>query len=172
MKEEIVIAGAGGQGLLLTGSLIAQVAILENKHTTWLPSYGPAMRGGKANCAVIVSDEEIGSPLIELPTALIVMNELSLVFVKNVKAKGAVLLNSSQVKWNNSRTDLEVVEISADEIALSLGNIKVANVVMLGAYLKTRDFIDKQSVVAVLEGKFGKNKQVLELNKKALDLRM
>jgi len=168
MREELLIAGAGGQGVLFIGELIAKMAIIEGKNATWLPSYGPAMRGGKANCAVIISDKEIGSPLIESPTSLIVMNRPSLIFVDNVIPSGLVILNSSLAKWNNDREDLQVIRIPAENLAKNLGNPKIANVIMLGAYLRARGILPITSAFIALERKLGGKTDLYELNSRAL----
>ena len=159
MKEEILIAGAGGQGILFIGQLIAQAAIIENKQVTWLPSYGPAMRGGKANCAVIISDNSIGSPIVESPNTLIAMNAPSLVFATNVVSGGLVILNSSLVRWDNSRNDLRFIEIITE---------KMPNISMLGAYIKERKIVKMESVLAALENKLKEKKELFEMNKKIL----
>ena len=170
MKEEIKIAGHGGQGVLSLGWLIAEAAQLEGKKVTWLPDYGPAMRGQTANCTVIISDEDIGSPLSEQPNVLMVMNKPSLEFVATVAPKGLVILNKSLVQWDNSRKGVRVVEVAAGELANQLGNPKVANVVILGAYLKKKKTIKVESVMVALADKFGHKKALFDLNIKALKL--
>lgn len=168
MHEELIIAGAGGQGILFIGELLCIAAMKEGKHTTWFPSYGPAMRGGKANCTVIVSSEEIGSPISDRADSLIVMNKLSLEFVEKVKPRGFVIINKSLADWDNRRKDLKVLEIRANDIAKELGGFQVANMVILGAYLKRKRIVSLKSVIEALEEKLFGKEDTIELNKKAL----
>ncbi len=152
MLHEILIAGFGGQGVLSTGQLLAYAGMIEGKEVAWIPSYGPEMRGGTANCGVTVSDEPIGSPVVTEPTALIVMNRPSLEkFEKSVVAGGYVLINSSIVKQDVSRQDLTVLKIPANEIAEEIGSLKVANNVILGALLKLTGVVTAESVLESLK---------------------
>ena len=171
MHEELVIAGSGGQGVLFIGEIMAVAAMEEGKHTTWFPSYGPAMRGGKANCTVIVSLAEIGSSVAEHPNSLIVMNQPSLEFVKNIKPGGLLVINKSLVDWDFSRKDIEVLEVEASAIAQELKVPQVANMVMLGAYLRKKQTVHIQSVINALKEKLSKKKlsaDVIKTNEEAL----
>lgn len=171
MYEELMIAGSGGQGVLFIGEIIALAAIKEGKYTTWFPSYGPAMRGGKANCAVIVSLAEIGSPVAEHPNSLIAMNQLSLEFVKNIKSGGLAVINKSLVGWDFSRKDIEVLEVEASAIAQELKLPQIANVVMLGAYLRKKQIVHIQSVINALKEKLSEKKlsaDMIKINEEAL----
>ena len=171
MYEELMIAGSGGQGVLFIGEVIALAAIKEGKYTTWFPSYGPAMRGGKVNCAVIVSLAEIGSPIAERPDSLIVMNQPSLEFVKNIKPGGLLVINKSLVDWDFSRKDIEVLEVEASAIAQELKFPQIANMVMLGAYLRNKQTVHIQSAVNALKEKFSEKKlsaDMIKLNEEAL----
>ncbi len=172
MHEELVIAGAGGQGILFIGELISLAAIEEEKHTTWFPSYGPTMRGGKANCTVIVSSDEIGSPAPEHPDSLIAMNNLSLLeFVDTVKPGGLIIINKSLADWNNSRGDVEVLEIKASDMTKELGDHRAANLVILGVYLKKKGIVSFENIKKALRdiaSEKGLSKNLAELNEKAL----
>ncbi len=137
MQTEIVLSGFGGQGVLFAGQLLAYTALQEDRHVTWYPSYGPEMRGGTAHCTVIVSDDEIGSPVVRNPTAAIVMNIPSLEKYEPLVASGGVLIvNSSLVDRQPTRTDLQVVMVPANEVAEELGDRRLANLVMLGALMQ------------------------------------
>ena len=137
MQTEIIISGFGGQGALFAGQLLAYAAMDEGQHVTWIPSYGPEMRGGTAHCTVIVTDDEIGSPLVRNPAAAIVMNIPSLEKYEPIVATGGVLIvNSSLVDRQPTRTDLRVVMVPANEIAEELGEGRLANLVLLGALMQ------------------------------------
>jgi 2-oxoglutarate ferredoxin oxidoreductase subunit gamma len=137
MQTEIIFAGFGGQGVLFAGQMLAYAGMDSGKDVTWMPSYGPEMRGGTANCTVIIADEEIGSPLVRNPKAAIVMNLPSLdKYEPTVAAGGVLVINASLVNRNVQRTDLDVVMIPANEIAESIGNSRLTNMVMLGAMLE------------------------------------
>lgn len=172
MHEELVIAGAGGQGILLVGTLMSLAAMEEGRETTWFSSYGPLMRTGEASCTVIISSEEIGSPISEHPDSLIVMHDLSLKFAKALKPGGLLIINKSLVSWDGSRNDLEVFEVKATNIAQELGNAQVANLIMLGVYLKKKSTVSFEDVIKALEQEAVKKnlpKSLLELNKRALE---
>ena len=148
-EEKIIMAGFGGQGVMSMGQLLTYAGMIEEKNVSWLPSYGPEMRGGTANCAVIVSDKQVGSPIITSDaTAAIVMNLPSLdKFEADVNKGGNLLVNSSLIEKKASREDLNVFYIKANEIANELGNAKVANMVMLGAYLEITKVVKVESVI-------------------------
>lgn len=171
--EELIIAGSGGQGILFTGELlVAAAGIKEEKNSTWFPSYGPLMRGGKATCTVVISSEEIGSPISGQCDSLLVMNKPSLEYVGLVKPGGLIIINKSLAGWDFSRKDVEAIEIEATKIAAEIGageNINViSSVVMLGAYLKRKKAVKLETVIEVLKEKLSKKPQALELNIKAL----
>ena len=137
MTHEIIMAGFGGQGVMAMGKILVEAAMEEGKNVSWLPSYGPEMRGGTANCSVIVSDEPIGAPIVTEATAAIVMNRPSLdKFENDVIPGGALFINSSLIDKKASRDDIKVYYVPANDIANELGTDKVANIVMLGAYLQ------------------------------------
>lgn len=130
--EKIIIAGFGGQGVLSLGQFIAYAALYENKAATWLPSYGPEMRGGTANCSVVVDDTEVASPIIAVPDTLIAMNKPSLDKFKNkVRPGGLIIVNSSLISDKVERTDVTTIYVPANELAHEAGNDKTANIVVL-----------------------------------------
>ncbi len=172
MTEKIIMAGFGGQGVMSMGQLLTYAGMIENKQVSWLPSYGPEMRGGTANCAVIVSDSPVGSPIITGDaTAAIVMNLPSLVkFEQNLIPKGNLIINSSLIEEQPKRDDVTAYFIPANEIANEIGNSKVANIVMLGAYLELTKVVSVDSVIEALKKVFGPDKQhLVPLNKEALE---
>ena len=132
MVERNIFAGFGGQGVLLMGQLLAAAGMMEGKNTSWIPSYGPEMRGGTANCSVMLSDQEIDSPLVTRPTSLIVMNRPSLEkFEDKVVPGGSIFVNSSMIDIKVKRTDVNAYYVPCTEIAAELGNSKVSNMIML-----------------------------------------
>ena len=153
------------------GQLVAYAGMIEDKHVSWLPSYGPEMRGGTANCGVTVSDEEIGSPIITNDADIaIVMNLPSLIkFEKDVKPGGKIFINSSLIEKKVERTDIEVYYIDANKIAADIGNIKAANLVMLGAVLKSTPIVDIESILEAFKKVFGPSKErFIPQNREAL----
>jgi 2-oxoglutarate ferredoxin oxidoreductase subunit gamma len=170
MKEQIICAGSGGQGIVSMGKILAWAALKDEKFTTFIPSYGAEMRGGTANCSVIISDEEIASPSIGNPTSLIIMNNASLnKFEPRLKKNGLLIVNSSLIERKISRKDISVIEIHATEIAEELGQIKMANMVALGAYIGISNIIPLKKLEESLSSAFLKaTEEILALNIKAL----
>jgi 2-oxoglutarate ferredoxin oxidoreductase subunit gamma len=153
---EIVMAGFGGQGMLLAGKVLAQAAMNVGKEVSWLPSYGPEMRGGTANVTVCISSTPIGSPLIDTPRALLVMNLPSLEkFAPLVRPGGVIVINSSLVAKDPGRDDCVVVKVDAREIAEQAGTHKASNFVMLGAYIGAAGVIPPEAVEQAIEAEFG-----------------
>lgn len=151
MTERIIIAGAGGQGIMLLGKVLAEAALEEDKFVTWLPAYGPEVRGGAAHCMVVVSDKEIGSAHIDKSDSLIIMNQLSLAKFKNrIKNNGLMVINASLAKLGNN-LQAKVVTGEFTDIAISLGNIRVANVVALGSYLANKKTINLENIVKAIK---------------------
>lgn len=152
------------------GKLLAQAAMTEGLHATHLPSYGAEVRGGTAHCNVIVSSEEIASPLIGSPTSAIVMNQPSLArFEKRVRPEGLLVVNSSMTVEMVKRKDIEVVEVPATEMANALGSVQVANMVALGSYLQKRNVLPLSTVLACLEEVLPKRRHdLLRMNQEAL----
>jgi 2-oxoglutarate ferredoxin oxidoreductase subunit gamma len=171
MKQSFVFSGSGGQGIMSAGIMLAHAAIDEAKHATYLPEYGPEQRGGSAKCTVIISDGEIISPLTKKCDNLICMNEQSYrKFAGDLKAGGLLVLNSSRVKDEEIRSDVRVLGVPVDDIALELGNVRVANIVLIGALMGATDIVSKEVLVRSLEEKFkSKKPEILELNMKALE---
>lgn len=161
MENKIICAGFGGQGVMSMGQLLAYAGMIEDKQVSWLPSYGPEMRGGTANCAVTVSDEPIGSPIItDDADAAIIMNLPSLIkFEKDVKPGGKIFINSSLITKKVERTDVEVYYIDANQLAADIGNIKAANLVMLGALLKANPIVDIEAILEAFKKVFGPSKE-------------
>ena len=171
MENKVICAGFGGQGVMSMGQLLAYAGMIEDKYVSWLPSYGPEMRGGTANCGVTVSDEEIGSPIITNDADIaIVMNLPSLIkFEKDVKPGGKIFINSSLIEKKVERTDIEVYYIDANKIAADIGNIKAANLVMLGAVLKSTPIVDIESILEAFKKVFGPSKEkFIPQNREAL----
>lgn len=171
MLEELVIAGFGGQGVLSMGQLLAYAGMLEDKNVAWIPSYGPEMRGGTANCGVTISDSEISSPLVTEPSTAIIMNLPSLSkFEPTVKPGGLLLINSSLVDQKAQRTDVKVYEIPANEMAAELGNDRVANIVMLGAFLELTKVVTIDSIIESLKKVLPERRHnLIPLNREALE---
>ena len=171
MMLESVFAGFGGQGVMLMGQLLAYSGMYEGKQVSWFPSYGPEMRGGTANCSVVVSDEPVGSPVIAEPDILVAMNRPSLEkFEAILKSGGTLFYNSSLINIKPKRTDIKVVAIPANDIATELGNSKVSNMVVMGAILKSTNVVGLDTVMSVLKKTLsGKKQDLLPVNKAALE---
>ena len=175
MKEQCIFAGFGGQGMLLIGKFLAEAGMETGKHVSWLPSYGPEMRGGTANCSVVVSDRSVASPLINVADTVLAMNKPSLLkFEGSVKAGGLLLINSSIIDIKTSRTDVDAVYVPCNEIAESIGNLKGPNVVFLGAYIAKRpDVISEDAIINAMRIELGEKKaKFLDGNIKALQAGM
>jgi len=172
MKSKMFFAGSGGQGTLAIGQMIAKAAMDEGKEVTWLPSYGPEMRGGTANCTVVVSDKPIACPLINDADLLVVMNLPSLLkFESMVRPGGLLIVNSSLVPEKAKRDDIRVLYIPANEKAVELGNDKAANMVMLGAILKETGVVEMDTIREQMRHMFsGRKEKFLPLNLAALEL--
>ena len=170
MQNEIIISGFGGQGTLYAGQLLAYAAMDEGKHVTWIPSYGPEMRGGTANCTVVVSDEEIGSPTVKHPKAVLALNLPSLDKYEDMIAPGGCLVvNESMVNRKPTRTDIRVVILPANEIAREIGNERATNMVMLGALLANMDILPIKALEKALKNHTAQRLQkFVEMNIQAL----
>jgi 2-oxoglutarate ferredoxin oxidoreductase subunit gamma len=170
MYQDVMIAGFGGQGVLLAGKLLAYAGMLEGKHVTWFPSYGAEIRGGTANCTVIISKEEIGSPVVQNPSAMLILNEASFnKFEPRIKQGGQLFLNTSLVQAPPSRNDIARFEVKANDIAEELGDIRIANLIMLGALLKKTGIVAVDSVLAALKQVLPPRRHsLIPLNEKAL----
>lgn len=168
---DIIIAGFGGQGVLVLGQLITYAGMIEDKAVSWFPSYGPEQRGGTCNCSVVISDEEIGSPIVSKPTVAIVMNAPSLDrFEPTVAPGGLIVYNSTLIQQKPKRDDVKVVAVPANEIADELGNARVANMVLLGAFIEATGLIDIASVQESLKQVLSeRHHHLIPLNMQALE---
>lgn len=170
MTHELLIAGFGGQGVLSLGMTLAYAAMIENKEISWMPSYGPEMRGGTANCIVIVSDKRISSPIITTFDTVIALNQPSLdKFEKAVKPGGMLMYDSTNIINPPTRTDIERVPIPASEEASHMKNMKIMNMIVLGAFLERRDVVRIESVMEALRKVLPERyHHLLPLNEQAL----
>lgn len=170
MQTEIIIAGFGGQGVLFGGQLLTYAAMDEGKEVTWIPSYGPEMRGGTANCTVVISDEEIGSPMVSNPQAAIVMNLPSLdKYEPLIKPGGLLVVNESMVDRAVERKDIRVVVVKGNEIAEKLGDKRMSNMVLLGALLANLPVLPIEAIEKALAGHLPeRHKKLLPMNYQAL----
>lgn len=151
MFESVLIAGFGGQGVLSTGQLLAEAGLAEGKHVAWIPSYGPEMRGGTANCGVTISDSLISSPVVTEPTVLIVMNRPSLEkFEKSVLKGGIIFINSSLINIKATRDDVQVYYVPANDMAEEIGNSRVANNIILGGLIELTKVVTPGAVESSL----------------------
>ncbi len=171
MENKIIIAGFGGQGVQALGKFISYASIHDGKEVTFLPSYGPEMRGGTSNCSVVVSDAPVASPIIAHPDMLIAMNKPSLhKFEGIVKPGGTIIVNSSLIEDKVERTDVKVLYVDANRLAIEAGNARTANIVVLGAYTKLSGVFTPEIMKAVIEHQFAKKPQVIPANFAAFDL--
>jgi 2-oxoglutarate ferredoxin oxidoreductase subunit gamma len=168
-EAKIIIAGFGGQGVVLTGNILARAGMAEDKHVTGMVSYGAEMRGGTANSTVVISDNDIASPFVVNPNIAIILNQPSLdKFEDRLLPKGLVVINTSLISRELQRDDLEVVKIAATDIANKLGNVRVANIVALGAFIEKSGLLKTESVLQAIEDLFlSKKPKLVEINKKA-----
>lgn len=171
MHEEIIISGFGGQGTLFAGQLLTYTAMDEGWHVTWIPSYGPEMRGGTAHCTVIISGDDIGSPIIRQPTLCIVMNPESMEkYEPLVRPGGLLVANSTLVRDRSLRADIDTLYVPANDLASELGNVRMANVVLLGAMLARREVVPIEGLRRTLDLHIPENRRsIIEPNKRALD---
>lgn len=168
-SQEIIFAGFGGQGILSMGKFLAYAGMDANKNVSWLPSYGPEMRGGTANCSVIVTDDQVGSPIVTKPTSVVVMNRPSLdKFEKSLVKGGLLIIDSNLVDREIERTDIEVIKIPAQDEATKVGSSQIANMVLLGALVAKTKIVSMEELLQALKA-HGKEK-FFEINKKALEI--
>ncbi len=155
VATEVLMAGFGGQGMLLAGQVLAHAAMDGGLEVSWLPSYGPEMRGGTANVIVCISDEPIGSPLIDRPRALLAMNRPSLEkFAPRVRPGGVIVVNASLIDVDPGREDCRIVRVDSRRLAKEAGNERASNFVMLGAYVGAADPVDAAAVERAIENEF------------------
>jgi len=169
-KTRIIIGGFGGQGVVSAGTILARAAMAEDRFVTQMVSYGAEMRGGTANSTVVISDSQIASPIIERPDVAIILNQPSLdKFEERIVSGGLAVVNTSMVGREVKREDLDVVKIDATDTANRLGNVRVANIVALGALISKTGLVKTESVERAIEEVFGQKKAgLVEINKKAL----
>ena len=169
--EEVIIAGFGGQGIILAGRLLAQTAMKGGKEVTFMPSYGAEVRGGTSNCMVVIADEPIASPLVSRPDSLIAMNKASLnKFAPRIKEGGLLVMNSSLIEQKPELDKtIQILAVAADALAVELGNPKVANMVAMGAYLQKRGLFGPESAAnCLLDILASRYHNTLPVNTKAL----
>ena len=159
--EELIIAGFGGQGIIMAGKLLAHAAMIEKLNVTYMPSYGAEVRGGTSNCMVVMSAHAVACPFVSQPDALIIMNQASMdKFSPRLKSQGLLVMNSSMIITLPQRSDIEILSIPADDIALRLGSPRSANMVAMGAYLQKHNIVDtkalESSLPAVLSKRYHK----------------
>lgn len=169
IKTEIIFSGFGGQGILTAGKFLSFAAMDKGFYVSWLPSYGPEMRGGTANCSVIISDEEVGSPVISEADIVVVMNKPSLdKFSKSIKKNGILIIDSDMVKDEGDFDNIETYKINAESKAENLGDKRNANMILLGCLIKKLNIITIEDVLSSIK-KHGK-REYYELNKLAIEL--
>lgn len=169
-QEELIIAGFGGQGVILIGKLLTYTSMKEGYEVTYMPSYGAEVRGGTANCMVVIAREPVACPLVSSPNALIVMNKASMIkFTPNLQSGGLLVFNRSLIEEEPERDDIEIMAVPADEIAESINSPKSANMVALGAYLQKRGFVEPEKAVACLPDILARRyHQTIPLNAQAI----
>lgn len=172
MLEEIVFAGFGGQGVLSLGQIVAYSGMMENREVCWMPSYGPEMRGGTANCIVSISDEPISSPILSMFDTAIVLNQPSFEkFEPKLKKGGLLVYDATNIKLKSERNDIEVLAIPGSEEANKLGNIRMMGMILLGAYLKKKPIVKNESVEEALKKVLPERyHNLIPLNLKALEI--
>ncbi len=170
MIKEIIIAGFGGQGVMLMGQILAGAGMLEKKEVSWLPSYGPEMRGGTANCHVIVSSERISAPFVGEPDVVVAMNLPSMdKFTPQLKKGGLLIINSSLIDSEPQRQDIRVIKIPANELAAEVGSDRAANMVALGAVVEKLKIVEVDSIIASLKDNLPeRHHRLIPLNEEAI----
>ncbi len=169
MQNDVIMAGFGGQGVLLIGKMLAYAGMHAGKEVSWIPSYGPEMRGGTANCTVVISDRPVGSPVIQCPRAVLAMNLPSLEkFEPMLRPGGLLLINSSLINREPSRKDVRVLKVPANDVANELQNPKGANMVALGAYIGATDAVALEELESLIRETFASKPKVIEANLAAL----
>ncbi len=170
MVSKIRCAGFGGQGIVLMGKLVAQAGMMEEKHTTFFPQYGAAMRGGTANCSVVVSDDTIASPMVEEPDVVLIMNGPSLdKFESTVRAGGWIFYNTSLIDREVKRGDVEVFKVAANDVAKEAGSTRSANMVMLGAFAEKLGAVSVEALLDSLDVMLkGKGDKIMNVTREAM----
>ena len=170
MQQEVMFAGFGGQGIMMMGKILAHAAMEQGFEVGWIPSYGPEMRGGTAYCTVVISDRQIGSPIIRNPKHLVAMNRPSLEkFAPKVKPGGVILVNSSLVPVGSGRDDVDELKVPAVDIASELGNVRAANIVALAAFVFRSKVVDFEVFRESVKAEFATKPKFIPLNMEAID---
>ncbi|NQW35730.1 MAG: 2-oxoacid:acceptor oxidoreductase family protein [Flavobacteriales bacterium] len=170
MTEEIIIAGFGGQGVLSMGKILAYSGIMQDQEVSWMPSYGPEMRGGTANVIVILSDERISSPYLKAFDTAIILNQQSMdKFQETVKPGGVLLYDPNGITIHPTRTDIEIYQIEGNKLAIDMGNAKISNMIILGAFLKIKPIVKLDNVIEGLKKSLPERyHHLIPLNKEAI----
>jgi len=170
MQSEVMFAGFGGQGILLSAKILAHAAMEEGLEVAWVPSYGPEMRGGTAYCTVVVSDRLIGSPIIRNPMHLVAMNRPSLEkFAPMVKPSGVILVNSTLISVGSGRDDVDELRVPVNDIAVKLGSVRSANIVALAAFVARSKIVAIDTLRTCVKQEFAKKEKIIPLNLAAID---
>ncbi|KAB2952517.1 2-oxoacid:ferredoxin oxidoreductase subunit gamma [Heliorestis acidaminivorans] len=171
MEHRIILAGFGGQGVMLTGQLMTYAGMMEGKEVAWIPSYGPEMRGGTANCSITIADKPIASPIVYEPTVAIVLNQPSLEkFAPKVVPGGLLMINSSLVNGQSDRTDIRQIGLKANDLANEIGDSKVANMVILGSLIGLTGIISMESILESLRKVLPPHRhKLIPMNQQALE---
>lgn len=170
MMDKVILAGFGGQGVMFIGKVLAYAGMGSDLNLLWIPSYGPEMRGGTANCSVVLSDDEINSPVIDMADSAIVMNKPAYdKFASKVKPGGVLIVNSSLVEVENPREDIQIIEIPATDMANELGNSSIANMVSLGALIPSLNLVNLEKVEKCMAELTKKRPQLLDINLAAIN---
>jgi 2-oxoglutarate ferredoxin oxidoreductase subunit gamma len=170
MTEEIIIAGFGGQGVLSMGKILAYSGLMQGQEVTWMPSYGPEMRGGTSNVTVIISDDRISSPILNKYDTAIILNQQSMdKFEKLVKPGGTILYDPNGIVKHPTRTDINIYKVEATKVAQEMGNAKIFNMVVLGGYLKIKPIVKMENVMKGLQKSIpARHHKLLPLNEEAI----
>lgn len=171
MKEEIIIAGFGGQGVLSMGKILAYAGLMDGREVTWMPAYGPEQRGGTANVTVIVSDKPISSPIVDSYDTAVILNQQSLdKFESKVKPGGTLIYDPYGIHHKPTRTDITIIPVNATEAAIEMGNSKTYNMILLGALLKARPLMDDDAVIRGLKKTLPeRHHHLIPLNREAIE---
>lgn len=171
MKEEIIIAGFGGQGVLSMGKILAYAGLMDNREVTWMPAYGPEQRGGTANVTVIVSDSPISSPIVDKYDTAVILNQQSLdKFESKVKPGGTLIYDPYGIHHLPTRSDITIIPVNATEAAIEMGNSKTYNMILLGALLKARPLMDDDAVIRGLQKTLPeRHHHLIPLNRQAIE---
>lgn len=174
MKYELIFSGFGGQGVMSMGKILAYAAMIQGKQVMFIPAYGSEMRGGTANCSVIISDDPIDAPVVAHPIVLVAMNTPSLIkFQSSLQENGTIIINSSTTDKSVVNNGLNIIEVDANQIAADLGNGKIMNMVILGSFIKTCECVSIDSVIGALKTTLPeRHHHLLPLNKQALEMGM